>query len=304
MKPADDLCDVCRQNNLDIMQASNLDDKSKEAQLTKALDHLKAAHAQREYYNLWRQKAKSSESEILVVASFDFAQNVSFLSSPQQVGTSYFKALRKCSIFGVKNEGTQVQTKFLIDEEDATGKGANSVISMLHCYLEKIQSTEHLVLFADNCVGQNKNNAMIHYLIWHIVCGHNKRISLNFLLTCHTKFSPDRNFGILKSKYSRANVDCIHDFVDVVNTSSPNGYNIALPSIDPNTKTRNVQWFEWDSSIRSHFKPIQDVTKYHHYDMDSVSHVIKARIFADYEEVIIYEFEPCLDVMRSQIEPS
>ena len=51
MKPADDLCDVCLQNNLDIMQASNLDDKSKEAQLTKALDHLKAVHAEQEYYN-------------------------------------------------------------------------------------------------------------------------------------------------------------------------------------------------------------------------------------------------------------
>ena len=151
--------------------------------------------------------------------------------------------------FGIQNEATQVQMNYSIDAENVTGKGANSVVSMLHCFLENIQSSKDLVLFDDICVAQNLNNATIYYIIWRVLSGQNKKISLNFLLTGHTKFSPDRNCRILKSKYSRANVDCTQDFINVANESSPNSYNIALLSIDPNTKTRNLQWYEWDSRL-------------------------------------------------------
>lgn len=52
-----------------------------------------------------------------------------------------------------------VQINFLIDESFDTGKGANTVISMIHFYLENYGlNTAHI---HDNCVGQNKNNAMI-----------------------------------------------------------------------------------------------------------------------------------------------
>lgn len=121
-------------------------------------------------------------------------------SSPQQVGSSYFKANRKCDLFGINNETTHIQTNITIDEEDNVGKGANSVISMLHYYLSN-NVTDNLVLFADNCTGQNKNNAVLHYLLWWVMKKMNKSIELHFLLTGHTKFSPDRNFGLIKSKY-------------------------------------------------------------------------------------------------------
>ena len=51
---------------------------------------------------------------------------------------------------------------YLIDEGLVTGKGANTVISLLHHYLEQHSLGEPSVsLNADNCTGQNKNNAMI-----------------------------------------------------------------------------------------------------------------------------------------------
>ena len=54
------------------------------------------------------------------------------------------------------------QVNFLIDESFDTGKGANSFISMVHYYLEHHGlNTAHIHLNPDNCVGQNKNNAMI-----------------------------------------------------------------------------------------------------------------------------------------------
>ena len=48
---------------------------------------------------------------------------------------------------------------YLIDEAVFVGKGANTVISLLHHYLSQHSLGEcHLHLHADNCVGQNKNN--------------------------------------------------------------------------------------------------------------------------------------------------
>ena len=63
----------------------------------------------------------------------------------------------KCAIFGVCCEAIPRQINFLIDEAFDTGKGADSVISMLHFYLENHGlHAARLCLNADNCCGQNK----------------------------------------------------------------------------------------------------------------------------------------------------
>ena len=56
-----------------------------------------------------------------------------------------------------------MQTNYLIDEAESIGKGANSIISYLHHYLEMYDVGEaNLFLQADNCVCRtNKNNPMI-----------------------------------------------------------------------------------------------------------------------------------------------
>lgn len=51
---------------------------------------------------------------------------------------------------------------YLIDEAVATGKGANTVVSLLHHFLANHGLGEtDLSLHADNCVGQNKNNVVL-----------------------------------------------------------------------------------------------------------------------------------------------
>lgn len=287
MKPADDLCDLCRQNGLVISQSANLDDKIKEKNLSDAIRHLNQAKGQREFYNCWREKSKSADPAKLLVLSFDFAENVAYPRSPQQVSSAYFKTARKCGIFGIQNEATHVQYNYLIDEEDSVGKGANVVISMLDSFFNSNIAAENVVLFADNCVGQNKNNAVIQYCLWRVLTGKNKTISFNFLLTGHTKFGPDRNFGILKAKYARSDVDSLEDFIDVVNTSSPNGFNKALPSIDPISKVRNVVWCQWDMFLQQFFKPLVGITQYHHF-LFNTDGKITAKLFADSPEETIH----------------
>jgi len=45
---------------------------------------------------------------------------------------------------------------------------------MLHHYLENYSLGESVVyIHVDNCVGQNKNNVIMHYLCWRILAGLN-----------------------------------------------------------------------------------------------------------------------------------
>ena len=57
--------------------------------------------------------------------------------------------------------------QFFIDEAFDTGKGANAVISMVHYYLENHGLNAVTLHFnADNCTGQNKNNAVMQVHVY------------------------------------------------------------------------------------------------------------------------------------------
>ena len=273
MKPADDLCDICRTNSLAIMDTKNCKDTVKEQKLNNAVQHLHKAKTQRLCY----QNYCSNTDDSTTVLSFDFAQNVHYPHSPQQPGTAYFKAAKKCAVFGITNEKHKVQVNYLIDEGDDIGKGPNCVISLLHNYLEALHPIDTLILFADNCVGQNKNNAVLHYLMWRVEKGKNKEIVLNFLLTGHTKFSPDRFFGVFKSKYARTNIDTFEDLINCVVASSPSGHNKAISA-------KNVTWYQWDMYLRKFFKRLPNITTFHHFNICAKG-IVKAKLFADTEEL-------------------
>ena len=94
--------------------------------------------------------------------SFDYAQQVHYPHNPLQPGPMYFKTARKCGVFGVCSEGTPRQLNYLIDEAMDTGKGANTVVSLLHHFFAHHGLGEvDVELHADNCVGQNKNNTVL-----------------------------------------------------------------------------------------------------------------------------------------------
>lgn len=116
-------------------------------------------------FDVFRRAKKNPLTQKAVYVSFDFAQQLHFPSSPQQVGTLYFLTPHKCQLFGICSEANAEQVNYLIDENDAPGKGANCVVSLVHNYLEKWSlSGEQLMLHADNAVGHNKNNTVMQYV--------------------------------------------------------------------------------------------------------------------------------------------
>ena len=54
---------------------------------------------------------------------------------------------------------------YLVDEAVDSGKGANTVVSLLHHFFDHHSLGEvDVELHADNCVGQNKNNTVLQVI--------------------------------------------------------------------------------------------------------------------------------------------
>ena len=176
-KPMTDLCWICQKSNNIILRSQNKSDAEKSAVLREQLQHLRLASQGTQYYRAQCEHAKL-ESLTLTDAfekhlpcsfdgeahySWDYAQQLHYPHDPFQPGPIYFKTPRKCAIFGVCNDGTNIQYNYLIDEINNTGKGANSTISYVHHCLSKYGMGEKKVHFhADNCSGKTTLLILYH----------------------------------------------------------------------------------------------------------------------------------------------
>ncbi|RGB22609.1 hypothetical protein C1646_775819, partial [Rhizophagus diaphanus] len=178
---------------------------------------------------------------------------------------TYFKSLYNIQVFGICEDAFPIQQNYLIKEEESIGKGANAVISFVHNYfsLHGLGETK-LVIHADNCAGQNKNNAMIMYLVWRVASGLHSQITYSFMVAGHTKFSPDGFFGLLKLKLQRSEVDNLDDLVEVIEKLTIRGFNKVQTIYDKN-KNRVVHFYNWTEFLSKYFKSIPNILQYHHF---------------------------------------
>ena len=235
------------------------------------------------------------------------AQQVHYPSDPLQPGPIYFLTPRKCGIFGVCCEALPRQINYLIDEACDTGKGANTIVSMLHHFFQEHGLGEVDVhLHADNCVGQNKNNSMLHYLIWRVMTGLHRHINLSFLIVGHTKFSPDWCFGLLKRRFRRTRVSCLDDLETVVNQSAE--ANIAQ-LVGTQSGEVVVHTYNWSAMFTGHLRKLKHIKKYHHFSIsESSPGSVKVRVESDTESehislVTDHTWSPSSDVLPPILPP-
>ena len=280
-KPMTDLCFTCQQNTSKLLRAANLPEAEKSECVQAQQQHLNSVQTERELYKKVCDEAKRSfeavedqidldecrESCSLTTTmhySFDFAQQVHIPSNPMQPGPIYFKTPRKCAIFGVMCEAIPRQVNYLIDEASDVGKGANTTISYVHHYFEHHGLGETSVhLHADNCSGQNKNNYFIWYLAWRTILQLHNSVKYSFLIAGHTKFGPDRCFGIIKRSFKLNYISSIYEFANMVESSST-GVNKAQ-LVGTHDGTVIVPVYEWSSFLEQFFKRVPNIKNYHHF---------------------------------------
>ena len=191
---------------------------------------------------------------------------------------------RKCGVFGVVCEAIPQQLNYLIDEGMSTGKGANSILSLLHHFFEVHGFSETAAhLHADNCTGQNKNNYVLQYLMWRTMLGTHKSITLSFLLVGHTKFTPDWCFGLFKQRYRRTKVGCIEDIARIVDDS-------LVCNVSQLVGTQEgeeiVPAYKWADFFAPHISKLVGIKKYHRFRFSSDSPgKVFVKEFSDSKEI-------------------
>jgi hypothetical protein len=272
MTPRTDVCSKCERFRQQIKDAV-LEDRK--ASLTAAFSqHLSIAQTEREYY---LECCKRSASELAVCSggapryahyTFDFAEQLHLPHHSRQEGPLYFKVCRKVQLFGICCDSNNVQINYLVDESQTIGQngkkshGPNSVISMLDHYFSHHSLNEAICqCHADNCVGQNKNRFVLGYFAWRIITGKHDQLYLSFMEVGHTRCLVDGHFGLIKKIYRTMDCDTVQHLADATTRSSGNN----KPQLFP------WEWREWDTFINSLFKAIPNITKYHHFRLDSDS---------------------------------
>ena len=283
--PRSDLCMTCEDFKKRINQAAaalDEDGEKRQIQIHKdAIDHLRLVKKERLSYqanakvaNEYYRKLSSGPMSVALLSkpnsknimshySWDFAQQLHYPFEDQQVGPIYFKTPRKAQLFGVCNEGIPRQYNYLIDEAYTPKRDANMVISLLdHFFTNYGLGEKWAHLTADNCVGQNKNNALIQYLMYRVLTGLHDRIELSFLIVGHTKFSPDGYFGLIKRDYRRSQIYTYEQLATIVKSSSKNGHNVCVSSAAPFAP---VIYRDWTSWLAQYFKTLKGISNYHHF---------------------------------------
>lgn len=285
MKPCTDLCQRCQVFSHQLSMVANMNDEEKEHVLSEYSQHVSDAKQQRDHY---RQQCTNSKDtfvslperskqpgnppcslDINMHYSWDYAQQVHFPHHAQQVGPIFFKTPRKCNVFGVCCEGSGNQVFYLIDEAENTGKGANSVISMVHHFFQQHGYGEKTAsIHFDNCSGQNKNNFVLWYALWRVIVGLHVVIEYSMMVAGHTKFDPDWHFGVWKVKWRSSTAETISEVAETVHHSSRKGHNIPQLVSDPQ---KPVQFRDWKSYLQDFFKPLKNLRDYHHFRMNAES---------------------------------
>ena len=205
-----DYCDFCFVIDSEITYEMNDVIKSnKEVSLAR---HKEDAHRERVEYH---RQINSGIPHI----SFDMAASVPIPRLQTQVGPLYFKCEWKVRVFGVCEETKKHQVNYLLPEGTYPqktakgGKGPNLILSLLNHFLNGPNAPvgRILLIHADSCAGQNKNQYVFNYIIILVFLGVKDEIMMSFMIPGHTKFPPDGYFGNAKRKFFEMDASVVTD---------------------------------------------------------------------------------------------
>ena len=138
--------------------------------------------------------------------------------------------------------------------------------------------------------------------------GLNEACELNIMIPGHTKFGPDRFFGLIKRKYRRTNLSSLAEIAKVVETSTAGGQNKAY-IIGNEQLSKPFHYYNWADFLANYYNTLPQITSYYHFRFDKGHHgIVFVRKFANAEEMEITIIKPntCIDrsALPSEIIPS
>ena len=112
----------------------------------------------------------------------------------------------------------------------------------------------------------------------------------------HTKFEPDWHFGIWKCRWRNSNADTLQDIAQTVAHSSRGGHNIPQLTTDD---TDPVTFSNWRLFLGQFFKPLKNISKFHHFTFDILHPgTVICKAFSNSEEVKVSLLKPNIVIKK------
>ena len=118
------------------------------------------------------------------IFSFDFKQNIQLPNQLYQSSILFFKSKFYLNCFNIVDEINFFHNIYIYKENYA--KTADEVNTMLLNFLKNKKLTNNIIMYSDNCCGQNKNRYLIALLHYIVEIGLVESIRLKFLLPGHS----------------------------------------------------------------------------------------------------------------------
>ena len=225
--PKTDTCNTCDliQANIDNFDESNPSPRVSKVELETTLAEHKSL-AEKGQRILAQFNAKYGEDEEVLGACFDLQQT---LPTPKlSTGVAYYKRKLWTYNFGIFNLKEQKATMYVWDEVTAR-RGSIEITSALCHWIEENQKDEtHLILFSDNCAGQNKNLNMVLSNLRMIHQGKFFRIEHYFLVPGHSYMPCDQKFGNIElALRKRPNIETKDDYIRIIKSAVRGGFKVV-----------------------------------------------------------------------------
>ncbi|DBA01997.1 TPA: hypothetical protein N0F65_000244 [Lagenidium giganteum] len=161
------------------------------------------------------------------------------------------------NLFGINAAHTKTNYGLLYTKR-AGRKGSNEVVSMIDCFLfpgrVRVPSNRCLTIYADNCVGQNKNNYVVKYVLDG---GAHRDVfpgSPPYFKYGRKENACDRGFALVRKRVSRKDCRTVAHLEEAVNDASENSTCINLEKADA--------FYDYKLVVNEPYKNVRLISKY------------------------------------------
>lgn len=200
--PKSDTCNYCDKVNIEMRGLSAESDNDRlndlKTQKNEHLDHAKIAH------NLLKSYKDNNDPSLAVIC-VDLQQA---LPTPKlTTGVQYYKRKLWTFNFGVHNIKTGRAVMYMWNEAGGKRGSAEIASCVMHYVDGNIDSSVNkLIIFSDNCGGQNKNINVVLACLQKIHQGRFTTIEHIFMIPGHSYLPCDRDFGNIEKKIKHVEV--------------------------------------------------------------------------------------------------
>ncbi|GBM32079.1 hypothetical protein AVEN_150068-1 [Araneus ventricosus] len=214
-RPRTDTCNKCDKLNASVsISASPAEKRIAETQLQ--LHILKNDEAQ----DIMREDTIRSQmpGSSVTVFAMDLQQ---VLFVPTLIHSRMFYS-RQISCYNLCiHDSTNNESYINMWHEGIAGRGGNEVASCLFKIMTTKVTTRRVILWADNCSGQNENRMILIILIYLVPKNFLDKITIKFFVSGHSFMPCDRDIGLIEKRKRNCKALAPSDLDDVITSSRP-----------------------------------------------------------------------------------